>query len=74
MIENTSGMIDVFMRGTGIKNIEPIENENWRGQIDLIMNENLKMETYLENERKFVQQGKAMNDIGSLINQIENEN
>ena len=37
------------------------------------MSENLKMETYIENEKKFCQIEKDMNEIGKIIKQIESE-
>lgn len=46
------GRIDVFMSERGANFLEQIENENWLGQMDLIMNENLRMVAYGENERK----------------------
>jgi hypothetical protein len=38
------------------------------------MNETSRMVTYLENEKKFVRQVKAMNEIGKKMKLIEVEN
>ena len=74
MIDYINGRIDVFINEIGVSFFEQIENENWLGQMDLIMNENLRMVAYGENERKFCQIEKVTCEIGKIVKQIENEN